>query len=186
MPPRSGIPTEELVARLTSLLSSLTLDDHEASGELKLWRPIDIGQSMRRCLYFSKDADADLQSFVRSESVDRAAGLIQDLTRFAAGRLIKLPEHLKRLKPPVNEIWELRARHPKPQFRLLGGFYSRDSFIVLAAARRDALEKSWNPAIKRVDSEWARLFPSRRRLSGITVEDYATNTDPSGPSAVPD
>lgn len=160
---------------------------HEASGELKLWRPIDVGQGIKRCLYLSKAADAALQQFAAQEGVHRAAGLLQDLNRFSSGRMLRLPDDLKRLYAPPPEIWELRMRQPKPQFRLIGGFYSLDTLIVVGAMPRDALAArgAWRQAMAAADREWSRLFPGRDRLLGTKVEDYVTNTDPDGSAAVP-
>lgn len=170
---------------LTYMLTQL-VERLEANRELKLWRPLDQQQSIRRCLYLTPAASAQVHQFVGSAGAVRAAGLAQDLSRFAMGRLLRAQDHVKRLKPPSREIWELRSQLPKPAFRLLGAFLARDEFVVLqAAARADYDGGRWSEAIRHTEAEWKRLFGSAPRHSGVILSDYLTNTDPDGSGPVP-
>jgi hypothetical protein len=159
----------------------------ESQGEIKLWRPLEAHQGIKRCLWISKGARAAIDGFVASEGAKRAAALAQDLNRFATGRLLRVTDDLKRLKPPENEIWELRSQSPKPAFRLLGAFAARDDFVVLQAAPRGSYDAkgAWKAAVGQARDEWDRLFPGHRRLKGTVLSDYVTNTIPDGTGPVP-
>lgn len=165
---------------------TVSLDDLQANGKIQLWRPLDAGQSVKRCLWLSTPTAKTIAELLASLGGDRAAALAQDLSAFAMGRLLAVPGKLARLKPPGNEIWELKSRRPLPELRLLGAFIGRDEFVVLQAGPRSSYDHGgWRPAIKEVEREWARLFGTTPRRSGIMLEDYVTNTDPDGGTPVP-
>lgn len=168
------------------MLIVVSLDDLQASGEIRLWRPLDSGQSVKRCLWLSATTARTIEELLASLGGDRAAALAQDLSVFAMGRLLSVPGRLKRLKPPENEIWELISRRPLPELRLLGAFIKRDEFVVLQAGPRSSYDNGgWKVAVKEVQREWVRLFGNIPRQSGNLLEDYVTNTDPDGGAAVP-
>lgn len=168
------------------MLSSV-LEKLEADREIALWRPLGDRVAIKRCLWITKAAHNAIDAFISSESTARAAALAADLGRFVRGGKIRVPNDLKRLKdPPADEIWEIRSRLPRPEFRLVGAFLRHDELVILQAAPREAYDGgNWTPSIKTALSEWDRLFPSIMRHTGLELKDYVSETDPEGSCPVP-
>ncbi|QCE32474.1 hypothetical protein FAI41_02160 [Acetobacteraceae bacterium] len=65
---------------------------------------------------------------------------------------------LKRLKPEIDEIWEIRVTNPpRNQTRLLGRFIFPNKFIVCLVVKRDVVDKKWELAKTLTKASWNAL-----------------------------
>jgi hypothetical protein len=114
-----------------------------------------------------------------------------DLDWFIQARVILVPldsqrggnSHMAQLKPPHNEVWDIRCRDPQPGIRVLGSFAEKDVFVALTWEMRNPLgrfgSKRWEEAILRCKAEWQRLLYAQP-MRGNYPDDYITNAIPIG------
>ncbi len=114
----------------------------------------------------------------------RCGQLRTDLEVFILGGVISVAErpfkgksaYMKQLRPPVEEVWEIRSRDPKPSLRVFGRFAATDVFVALAWSDRASLgaakSREWRDARERCKAEWRKLFPAFKPHSGRNLEDY--------------
>lgn len=81
------------------------------------------------------------------------------------------PSHL----PFAHEVWSVRPRFDKPQYRYFGVFAAQDWFLVCTKQSRDKLAKHdnrWHTEIEKTLRIWNSLFPSKIPHSGQQLRDY--------------
>ena len=118
----------------------------------------------------------------------RCGRLRQDFDRFIERRPISLAiddpykkdktAYLARLSPSADEVWEIRSRDPKPAIRVFGRFAICDTFIAFNWGYRKDLggpgSKEFRFEINRAKSEWRKIFPTYRPVSGADIHDYVS------------
>jgi hypothetical protein len=92
---------------------------------------------------------ANLEEFIKGETL--TVGLIPHEHRDA---------YMGRLERPIDEVWDIRSRDPKPGLRVLGRFSERNTFIALHwGLRKDFSDPSrWRFAIAETKGRWNRLL----------------------------
>lgn len=88
--------------------------------------------------------------------------------------------HTALLEDRKNEVWEIRARDPKPGVRLFGRFSEKDTFIALTAECRENIrdDSDWSAEIERCKKAWRWYFPTFPPFSGNDANDYLSNIFP--------
>lgn len=130
----------------------------------------------RRC----NELRADLEAFVKGDVI--AVCLVPRRARAA---------YMARLDRPVDEVWDIRSRDPRPALRVLGRFADRDLFVALTCASRskdvawlpraplgNGYSREWRDAIVECKAVWRQLLHPYEPIHGDYVHDYLSNAFP--------
>lgn len=155
---------------------------------LSLAVPLHVySSSVQRKMYLSREVNKLFTGPPWSEPGEERCNVLRaDLEHFVAGKQLtvstgpKSDPQLKQLDPPLDEIWAIRSRAPRPGIRVLGRFAVKDVFIALTwHFRKDLREdREWRDACVRCKTEWRKLFPAYDPISGKFPSDYASNLVP--------
>ncbi len=76
-----------------------------------------------------------------------------------------------------EEVWEIRARDPKPGVRIFGRFSEKNVFIALDIAFKEDIENfaDYSPWISACKREWAKCFATYPPHTGSSADDYISN-----------
>ena len=68
--------------------------------------------------------------------------------------------YMGRLDRPIDEVWDIRSRDPKPGMRVLGRFSERNTFVALHWwLRKDFTDRrEWRFAVNETKGRWNRLL----------------------------
>jgi hypothetical protein len=85
--------------------------------------------------------------------------------------------HIALLENRQDEVWEIRARDPKPGIRIFGRFSEKDVFIAFNIVPKDEIEKfdDYSPWIRNCKREWAKCFATLPPHTGNSGDDYISN-----------
>ena len=164
------------------------LTAHVNKGGLFLLNPSMPGQpgTLGRTMYVSAEINFKLEGPWETEQEEMNCQVLKrDFDRFMTGQIIatRMPPRtsvnafIALLDPPRDEIWEIRTRESRPQFRALGSFADTDVFVALTLWERSDLDASadWRYAMVECGCQWRRLFPAYSPKSGRTIHDYISN-----------
>jgi hypothetical protein len=128
--------------------------------------------------------------WVDQQEEERANELRYQVDRFLDGERIWVrPDcddgtdaSFARLKPPADEVWEMRSLKPKPSLRIFGRFIARDRFVAMNWAKRidlgAATSQEWVDAIQLFHAQWQRYFatcPPHSPQAGSFPNGYLSN-----------
>lgn len=167
------------------------LETLEEEGHLIVY-PAPPGRPMRRRLYLAAglyremgDHRSGLKFFGQMPAVQAV------FKRWVCGDSVSMRLNdnghealLARLKPPPEDIWELRVTEPKPQLRIFACFAATDILVGMSAVNRDRLgrafarsgrqSKLWTEAMYGCQAEWRRLFGGAAAFRGRQARDYVS------------
>lgn len=98
--------------------------------------------------------------------------------RFCAGHLVTVSRKKNELRPDLerlegyDEVWCLCVRAPKPGWRLLGRFISKNHLVVTRPWDKIRLANNYDRAAQEVIDDWEKLTGSRSAYSGKELGDY--------------
>ena len=84
------------------------------------------------------------------------------------------------LDPSQKEVWEIRARDPRPGVRIFGRFSEKDHFLALTIALREEFENNWDfsPMIEKCRRSWRMYFNNFPPHTGTLPNDYVSKSFP--------
>lgn len=100
------------------------------------------------------------------------------ISRFCAGHLLTVSRKKTKKKPDLeriegfDEIWCLCPRLPKPGWRLLGRFHSKNHLILLRPWTKNKLASNYDRAAREVIEDWQKLTGSASAYQGKDLADY--------------
>lgn len=164
------------------------MDELGLAGDLYRVVPALSEDPIRRTLVLSREIH-DLVSGPPPEGISmaRLGTLRRDLERFVTAPRILVPEepfragtaYMSRLHAAADEVWEIRARDPKPGIRVFGRFAAPDVFVALTWSTRQRLggpkSVEWKNAIRLCKTRWRQLFLTFPPHSGVRICDYITD-----------
>ncbi len=110
------------------------------------------------------------QDMKTTRMLNDQARVVSHLAEFIKGNRIDDLDFMKLLKPSESNIWAMRVRGSKPQYRVFGAFIDFDCFFGSHFVNRDDIEEknSWEEEVNFVKKMWAKIFDntSIQRLSG--------------------
>jgi hypothetical protein len=141
------------------------LNEHDLI-ELDVSLPVD---PLERRMLLTPDVNALLVGPWRDDKWAKRCGrLHDDLEVFVRGDLISASltpykhetAYLGRLDRPIDEVWDIRSRDPKPAIRVFGRFADCDMFVALTHRERKSLNNrnDWRLAVHDAKTRWNRLF----------------------------
>src|SRR3954462_15961174 len=158
--------------------------DRIAGGRLVQLPHMLLGLRTPRVIYLVSDLFRDLVQgpWADEETEFQMGTLGADLDRFLEGLPIVVGyrrarhAYMKRLDPGRDEIWAIRSRDPKPEYRVFGRFAETDVFIGTKCLDRDYLgnEKSrqWRDEMVRCATDWNSLFSPYPPLIDRQLHEY--------------
>lgn len=85
---------------------------------------------------------------------------------------------VKALDGPPSSIWEIRVSEVAPQWRLIGAFAEKDTFVGIRVHNRtylgDYKSKTWQEAMNATDAWWATHMSAHPRLTSVDKDDLVT------------
>jgi hypothetical protein len=168
--------------------------------EGRLWRvePDVESDPIERCMVVSREIMDLIEGPWPDEKWERRCGRLRgDLEAFVRGDVISLclepykaeSAYMGRLDEPMDEVWDIRSRDPKPGLRVFGRFADRDVFVALLCSPRsvpipqserlplrDRASAEWKQAVKETQAEWRKLFHSYKPIHGETHDFYASKS----------
>lgn len=143
--------------------------------------PAMSGEEIVRRMYVSEEINSMIMgpTWEDAKWEENCGILRRDFDRFITGRRISVRRPPSRnvtslfalLEPPNDDVWEIRSRDPTPQLRVFGRFAMTDMFVALTWWKRPDLESQWRYAREECKTEWSRLFPAYRPISGANIRD---------------
>jgi hypothetical protein len=140
-----------------------------AEGRLFPLAPVLPSDPIERTMLLSKEInDLVMGPWVDQRWANRCNRLRANLEEFVKGVVVTVSltpyEHaaayMGRLDRPIDEVWDIRSRDPKPGLRVFGRFSEHNTFIALHwGTRKELLDRrAWGFAIAETKGRWNRLL----------------------------
>jgi hypothetical protein len=164
------------------------IDSLVAAGSLYRLRPEIPARELRR-MYLSTEINSMLFGPLEKSEEVRWGRALADLLVFVEGEIINVPSdsrkgrsaYMSQLKPPHDEVWDIRCRDPKPGIRILVRFAQKDIFIALTWELRMPLgnfsSSEWRDAKLKCKTQWNHLLPAYKPFSGTYPYAYISGAN---------
>jgi hypothetical protein len=140
-----------------------------AEGALVELKPALPSDPHRRHMFLSQEINELVAGPWKDQKwANRCNRLKANLEEFVKGEILPVSltpyahdaAYMGRLDRPIDEVWDIRSRDPRPGMRVLGRFSEFNTFVALHwGLRKDFPDRqSWRFAIAKTKGRWNRLL----------------------------